>query len=151
MSKRPSKIKLAMMHAEIEALRSHDAETQVGAVLIHNVSGAIIAMGCNGFVRGAPDWKLPNKRPDKYKYMVHAEENLIANCAKHGISTMDCTLICTLSPCVRCMRLIYQCGIKRVIVKELYKDFHELLLMEDIEIEEKKEGEYYEITYKSGS
>lgn len=120
--------------ADVVKKRSHDAETQVGAVLVNNDSGAIIATGCNGFVRGADDSKLPNTRPDKYRYIMHAEQNLVANCARHGISMDNCTLVCTHSPCVQCMRLIFQCGITRVIVKELYRDFDELTKMEDIKI-----------------
>ncbi len=41
------------------AKRSHDAETQVGAVLIHKDTSAILATGFNGFVRGANDQTLP--------------------------------------------------------------------------------------------
>lgn len=131
---RPSKVETYMEVCDAVKKRSHDAETQVGAVLVNNDSGAIIATGCNGFARGADETKLPNTRPDKYKYIIHAEQNLVANCARHGISMNDCTLVCTLSPCVNCMRLIFQCGITKVIVRELYKDFDDLMKMEDIKI-----------------
>jgi dCMP deaminase len=145
-----SKNKRYMMRAEIAALGSHDAETQVGAILVKNSSGAVIADGCNGFVRGAPDDSLPNTRPDKYGYIVHAEANLLANCVKHGISGDDCMLICTMSPCVSCMRLLYQSGITKIIVKEKYRDYEQLKTMTDIKIVEKKTDEgYWELTYLS--
>ena len=75
--------------AEQAAKKSPDAETKVGAVLVNNKTGAVIAMGFNGFIRGACDILLPKTRPDKYVYMVHGEVNLIANCARHGISELE--------------------------------------------------------------
>lgn len=129
---RPTKITNYMDMAAIVAQRSHDAETKVGAVLVNNKSGAILATGFNGFVRGAPDTALPNTRPLKYEFILHAEENLIANCARHGISMEDCSLVCTLSPCKHCMRLMINCGITKVIVKDLYRDFQDILNMPDV-------------------
>ena len=52
---RPSKIANYMEIADVVSKRSHDVDTKVGAVLINNKSGAIIATGFNGFVRGAND------------------------------------------------------------------------------------------------
>lgn len=134
--------------AEIVAKRSHDAETKVGSVLVNNNNEAIIATGFNGFVRGTKDKNLPNTRPDKYKYIVHSECNLIANCARLGISMENCTLICTLTPCSSCTRLLYQCGITRVIAKEKYKDFDDLMLMDDIDIDISSIDGFYCLTYR---
>ncbi len=137
--------------AETIAKRSHDAETKVGAVLINNTSGAIIATGYNGFVRGADDSLLPNTRPDKYEYILHAEQNLIANSARHGISMDNCSLVCTLSPCKLCMRLLLNCGITKVIAKDLYKDFNDILQMQDIKVEATKEADgFWHLTYRVG-
>ena len=146
---RPSKSHNHMELAETIAKRSHDAETKVGAVLINNSSGAIIATGYNGFVRGADDSILPSTRPDKYEYILHAEQNLIANSARHGISMDNCSLVCTLSPCKLCMRLLLNCGITKVIAKDLYKDFNDILQMQDIKVEATKEEDgFWHITYK---
>ena len=145
---RPSKIQVAMEVAEAVAKRSHDAETQVGAVLVSNETGALKTTGCNGFVRDADDSILPNIRPHKYPVMVHAEENLIANCAKHGISTDNCMVVLTMSPCVRCMRLLYQAGIKTVIVKSKYRDYEDIKHMQDLEIKESQTPEgFFELEY----
>lgn len=145
---RPSKAHNHMDIASTIAERSHDAETKVGAILVNNKSGAIIATGYNGFVRGANDSALPNTRPDKYEYILHAEQNLIANAARHGISMADCSLVCTLSPCKLCMRMLLNCGITKVIAKDLYKDFNDILQMKDINVECKKEEDgFFHITY----
>lgn len=123
-----------MTMAEAAASRSHDDETKVGSVLVKASTGAVIATGCNGFVRGADDAALPSRRPDKYDYMVHSETNLIANCARHGISTDGCFVVCTLTPCKTCMRMLWQCGITRVIAKARYRDFDDIMKMSDIEL-----------------
>ena len=149
---RPSKIENYMEVAEVVAKRSHDEETKVGAVLVNNKSGAILATGFNGFVRGACDEKLPSTRPLKYEYIIHAEQNLIANCARHGISMEDCTLVCTLSPCKLCFRLLVNCGITKAITRDLYKDFQELLNMPDVAVGMfHREDGLYEITYSVGN
>jgi dCMP deaminase len=134
MVERPSKLKVCMNMAEAASALSHDTQTQVGALLVKNDSMAIVATGYNGFVRGAPDKDLPTTRPDKYEYIMHAEENIIAHCTRLGISSNNCTLICTLTPCARCMRLLWQCGITDIIAKDKYRDFDKLLGMRDIKI-----------------
>jgi dCMP deaminase len=135
--------------AEVVAKRSHDAETQVGSILVNNESGSIISTGYNGFVRGAKDTNLPNTRPEKYKFILHSEQNLICNAARHGISMDNCTLVTTMSPCVHCMRLLYNTGVNKVIAKDLYRDFDDILKMPDIKVEVSKEEDgFYHITYK---
>ena len=122
---------------------SPDAQTKVGALLIHGKTGAIIGSGFNGFIRGAPDYKIPNTRPDKYEYIVHAEANLVANCARHGISTDECFVFCTLSPCVNCMRLLYQSGVRTVFFKDVYRDFEKNVQMRDLHVKVAEVGKYY--------
>lgn len=147
---RQSKLESAMAVAETISKRSHDPDTQVGCVLIKNSTGAIIATGYNGFIRGAPDSKLPTERPEKYQYIVHAEMNMIANCARLGISMDDCTLVSTLSPCISCTRMLWQCGITDIITDALYKDYPELDNMDDITILKTttKEG-FYRLKYQA--
>lgn len=134
--------------ASTVAMRSHDAQTQVGALLVNNKSQAILATGFNGFIKGAKDAELPNTRPEKYEYILHAEENLLTNCGRHGISMDDCYLICTLSPCKHCMRLMINSGITKVVTKALYSDFQEILKMRDVQVDcRMNEDGFYEITY----
>lgn len=141
------KIEWYVGFAEQAAKRSPDAETKVGAALVNSFTGAVVAMGFNGFIRGANKQLLPKTRPDKYPYMVHAEVNLIANCARHGISMENCEMYCTLSPCVSCMRNIWNCGITRIYVKELYKDFEDIKKMKDLHVSINKIGPYYVLEY----
>lgn len=145
---RPSKLENYMDIAETVAKRSHDAETKVGALLINNKSSAIIATGYNGFIRGTIDSELPNTRPDKYNFILHAEMNLLTNCSRHGIAMEDCYLVCTLSPCQLCMRLMINSGVNFVVVKELYRDFEDILKMKDVLVHYNRTPEgFYEIRY----
>ncbi|GAF92732.1 unnamed protein product, partial [marine sediment metagenome] len=94
--------------------------------------------GYNGFARGADDENLPNRRPDKHEYMFHAERNILHSCNRKGTSTMGCILICTLSPCLNCLRACYQSGIKAIVFRDLYNKFDDDSFYEklrDIDIE----------------
>lgn len=136
--------------AEAVSARSHDAETKVGSLLIKKESGAIVATGFNGFVRNAPDNKLPTTRPDKYTFICHAEANLIYNAARHGIAMDNTFVVCTMTPCAACMRALWNCGVTEVIAKEKYKDLQSLLSMPDLSIDLSVTNEgYYHLIYKN--
>ncbi|KAB8031067.1 deoxycytidylate deaminase [Fluviispira multicolorata] len=104
--------------AEAVSKRSHDGETQVGVVVIDE-NKRILATGYNGFPPGCDDKKLPNLRPDKYPFMVHAEINAIAASRQ---DLRNSALYCTYSPCRDCAKAIITAGIKRVVFKNAYKN-----------------------------
>jgi len=142
--------KLNAYHKQALAVaeQSPDAQTKVGALLIHGKTGAVISSGYNGFVRGGPDKDLPKTRPDKYQYIIHAETNLLCNCARHGVSTDECFVYCTLSPCINCMRQLYQSGINMVYFKDMYRDFDKNSNMKDLKFfvrEPYGTNSYYEL------
>lgn len=145
---RPSKVQNYMDMADVVSKRSHDSETKVGSVLVRASNNTLVSTGFNGFIAGAPDKLLPNTRPDKYEYVLHSEMNLIANCAKNGISTDGCYVVCTMSQCSACVRLLVNSGITRVIAKELYKDFKNVLDMKDVSVNYRVQDDgFYEIFY----
>jgi dCMP deaminase len=83
----------------------------------------IIATGYNGPPEGAhhcEDNHCDLSKP--CTHAVHAEANLIAFCAKHGIATLGGTLFVTTSPCIKCAELIVQSGISQVIFDSEYRD-----------------------------
>lgn len=144
---RPSKNIYWMGIADAVSLRAHDEQTKVGAVLVKNDTGMVVATAHNGFVRGAPDDLLPKTRPEKYEYMMHAEDNLISHCAKSGISVDNCSLVITMSPCQKCLRLLWQSGITQVICKNLYRDH--CIDMKDLKIEQEQTEEgFFKLIYK---
>ena len=97
--------------------RSHDSETQCGCVLVKNKT--CIATGYNGFMRDIDDSSLPDKRPEKYPYMIHAEANAIYNCAREGKSTLGATAYITAAPCTACLQMLWQCGVKKILFSNL--------------------------------
>ncbi len=97
--------------------RSHDSQTQCGCVLVKNKTS--IATGYNGFMRDVDDTRLPNIRPQKYPYMIHAEANAIYNCAREGKSTLGATAYITAAPCTTCLQMLWQCGIEEILFSDL--------------------------------
>jgi len=97
---------------------SKDPSTVVGALVVdsdHNVR----ALGYNGFPRGILDSEERlNDRIQKYPLTVHAERNALASCAKLGIRTDGCYLVCTHYPCSVCAGVIIQAGITKVIIQK---------------------------------
>jgi deoxycytidylate deaminase len=131
---------------------SHDEETKVGAVTFVNRSPEItyyrpeiIFAASNRFICGAPDKALPKTRPDKYRYMIHAERNLIALCSKNGIGTKDLSMFVTLSPCEDCIRMAYQAGINIIYFRDEYRDFHKNNSALDFKMDLTKIGKYTKI------
>jgi len=53
---------------------------------------------------------------------LHAEENVIINCARLGISTKDSTLFTVYSPCIKCASKIIRAQIKRVVCLVPFKN-----------------------------
>lgn len=138
------KIQKYMEMAESIAKLSPDIDTKVGAVLLSSTN-RIVASSFNGFLRGAPDHKMPLTRPEKYTYLQHAERNLIYNCAYEGIRTKDTTIICTLSPCVDCLRASFASGVKTIIFKDLYRIFKNSDIyteLPDVKVEVSKIGTF---------
>ena len=120
--------------AEIAASASPDADTKVGSILVSQKTGSIVSTGFNGFARGVNDDAIPKTRPEKYQYVIHAESNLICNAARNGVTTDDCFIVQTHSPCVHCARLLYQCGITTVYYKEFYRGTEEVKRLGDLQL-----------------
>lgn len=101
--------------AEHFSFWSKDPSRQVGAVAI-SPSRQILSIGWNGFPRGIEDMKdrLDN-RELKYKYIVHAEQNVLYNACQNGVSLVGSTLYTFGLPvCSECAKGVIQCGIKEV-------------------------------------
>ncbi len=107
---RPSWDEYFLEMASTASLRSHDAETKHGCVIVKD--SMVIGTGYNGFPRGMDDDSLPNTRPDKYPWMSHSEVNAVANCV---IRPVDTTAYVTGKPCNACLLSLWQHGIIKVV------------------------------------
>lgn len=104
--------------AEVARLKSKDPSTQVGAVIISPPpSNAILSIGYNDFPRGVISLGERWERPEKYEWVVHAEQNAILNAARQGVALCGSWLYVeyNVPPCHHCMRSIIQAGITKVI------------------------------------
>jgi dCMP deaminase len=98
---------------------SKDPSTKVGAVAVRD--RRVLATGYNGFPRGIAD--LPGRlldRKQKLLRTVHAEANIIAQCARYGISLEGATVyIWPFLPCSSCCTSLIQAGIKRIVTPDI--------------------------------
>ena len=126
--------------AETMSKNSYAERLQVGAVLAKE--DRIMATGYNGTPSGYTnecEYIEPVSGEKKTKdAVIHAEQNLICFCAKHGIKTDGCTLYITHSPCITCAKLIASAGIKEVIYKDDYRNSEGLELLKELNIEVRK-------------
>lgn len=96
---------------------SKDPSTKLGAIAVGK-KREVLATGYNGFPRGIADSEdRYNDRTEKYKYVVHAEMNVIYNATYNGVSLDGATLyIYGLPICSECAKGIIQVGIRRVVI-----------------------------------
>jgi len=96
---------------------SKDPSTRVGAVAIGS-KGQVLAQGYNGFPRGIEDRLCRyNNRELKYRYVVHAEMNVIYNDTYNGVSLDGSTLyVSGLPVCSECAKGVIQVGISKVVI-----------------------------------
>lgn len=99
---------------------SKDPSKKIGAIAV-GAKGQVLAQGYNGLPRGIAD--LPerlNNREQKYKYVVHAEMNLIYNASYNGASLDGSTVYVTGLPiCSECAKGLIQVGVSQVIMENL--------------------------------
>ena len=116
-----------MKIAEVVSERSTCIKRKVGAVLIKD--SYIVSTGYNGAPSGfshcTPETcvrqNLKSGEKPELCRGVHAEINCIIQAAIHGTSILgNTTLYSTYFPCMSCLKLIINAGIKRLVYKEGY-------------------------------
>ena len=53
---------------------------------------------------------------------VHAEQNAVADCAKRGVSCINCTAYITHYPCINCCKILLASGINEIVYLKDYKN-----------------------------
>jgi dCMP deaminase len=89
-------------------------QSGVGAIIVNNTLGRIIAVGFNGFPTNITDCVILLKnKPRKREMIIHAEQNALLFA---GRDARDCHLFVVGKPiCNTCAILAIQSGIKRVV------------------------------------
>lgn len=131
-------IKQADLQTCIEILdaynkRSTCARVHVAALLVRD--GRVNMTGwngvpagfnhCSGFFRDCNvDVTTPEgrnlHRQFSERFELHGEMNVVAQCAKHGIETLNADLVQQVSPCLPCAKLIISSGIRSVYFRQYY-------------------------------
>jgi dCMP deaminase len=109
---------LALAH--LVATWSKDVSTKVGAVIVDD-NNRVVSLGYNGAPRGTNDSEaVMGDRDEKLRRTVHSEVNAILF-SRRDLS--GCSLYCTHPPCSKCMALIIQAGIRRVVCRPPTAEF----------------------------
>lgn len=128
------------------AERSTCNRAKVGAVIVRDKN--ILATGYNGAPAGLPHCsevgcliyqsKTPSGEMEENCYRtIHAEINAIAQAAKNGVSIRDAAIYVTHTPCIHCMKVLINTGIKHIFYEKEYKlhTVHELLGSAEVTLE----------------
>lgn len=98
----------------IVARMSDDPDTQTAAILVSTlgesqwiVSGNILPVGVDS---------LPERltRPEKYKWIMHAERAVLAMAARSSFRARESTMYINWFPCADCAQMIVQSGVAAV-------------------------------------
>ena len=126
--------------------RSTCNRAKVGAVFVRDKN--ILATGYNGAPAGLPhcldvgcliyESRTPSGEIEENCFRcIHAEINAIAQAAKNGASIRDADIYITHTPCIHCLKVLINTGIRRVFYEHEYKvhTLAELLRYTDVRLE----------------
>lgn len=119
--------------AKATSKRASCFKKQAGAVIVKNKQ--IVSTGFNGAPRGIKDCfekgycmrqkeNTPSGERLEFCMATHAEQNAIVQAARSGVSIEGSTLYSLVQPCVLCVKVIINSGIKEVVFEIPQKDFN---------------------------
>ncbi len=127
---RPSWDQYFMTITRQVAERSTCLRAKVGAVIVRNRN--IIATGYNGSPAGLPhctevgcliyESRTPDGDLEQNCYRtIHAEMNAITQAAKNGSAINDADIYVTHTPCIHCMKVLINTGLRTIFYDRPYK------------------------------
>ncbi len=130
MSERPSWHQYFLTITHQVAERSTCTRAKVGAVIVRDKN--ILATGYNGSPAGLPHCtelgcliytsRTPRGEIEENCFRtIHAEINAIAQAAKNGASIRDADIYITHTPCIHCLKVLINTGIRRIFYERDYK------------------------------
>lgn len=127
---RPSWDDYFLRITDLVASRSTCLRRKVGAVLVREKR--ILATGYNGAPQGLAHCleigclrekeAVPSGQRHELCRGIHAEQNVIIQAARHGVSTIGSTLYCTTHPCIICTKMLINAGVAAIYYTEGYPD-----------------------------
>ena len=146
MSDRPTWHQYFLTITRNVAERSTCTRAKVGAVIVRDKN--ILATGYNGAPAGMPHCldvgcliytsRTPSGEAEENCFRtIHAEINAIAQAAKNGATIRDADIYITHTPCIHCVKVLINTGIRRIFYEREYKraTIEELLRGANIELE----------------
>ena len=129
-SGRPSWDEYFLDVAKLVAKRATCLRRSVGAVLVKDKR--ILATGYNGAPAGLKHCvdagcirqklNIPSGERHELCRALHAEQNALIQASLYGISVKGSTLYSTCQPCVICVKMIINAGIKEIVISGGYPD-----------------------------
>jgi len=112
------------------AERSTCQRAKVGAVIVRDRN--ILATGYNGSPAGLPhcldagcliyESRTPDGEIEQNCYRtIHAEINAITQAAKNGAAIRDADIYVTHTPCIHCLKVLINTGIRNIYFEKEYK------------------------------
>ena len=142
--RRAAFMKVAHIMSELSSCSSRS----VGAVLVRD--GMIISAGYNGTPKNVMncneggctrcnDETVPSGEQLDKCLCLHAEANAVIQAAFNGISTKDSILYCTVKPCLGCVKILINAGVRKVFYDAEYNVEYPKHLIEHIIINKLEE------------
>jgi dCMP deaminase len=130
MKDRPSYDEYFMEMAYVVSKRSTCLRRKVGAILVKDKH--ILSTGYNGAPKGLShcsdlgclreNLDIPSGERHELCRGLHAEQNAIIQAAVFGVSIKNSILYCTNTPCVVCVKMLINAGVKEIIYSGDYPD-----------------------------
>jgi len=146
--KRPDWDAFYLAQAFVVSGRAFDPRTQHGCVIVSK-DNRLLSSGCNGPLKGSIDDEVPITSPEKYPFMIHAEENAILFYSGSKSDIEGATAYVTGRPCHRCLRMLLQKEVKRIVYANITSKCvdHEDLAHQEKLIELKKDKDVEIVLY----
>ncbi|MFC1496790.1 cytidine/deoxycytidylate deaminase family protein [Candidatus Margulisiibacteriota bacterium] len=130
MTKRPSWDRYFIQITSDISKRATCLKRTVGAIIVKD--NRILSTGYNGAPKGfehcsksgclRKKLKVPSGQRHELCRGLHAEQNAIIQAAVHGVNIKGGTLYCTYQPCIICVKMMINAGIKRLVYTGKYPD-----------------------------
>ncbi|MEI8349751.1 MAG: cytidine/deoxycytidylate deaminase family protein [Candidatus Omnitrophota bacterium] len=129
-NKRPTWDEYFIRAAFLVSERSTCLRRKVGAVLVKDKQ--ILATGYNGAPTGIAHCaeggcvrqtlNIPSGQRHEMCRGLHAEQNVLLQAARHGVSVKESIIYITHTPCSICAKMLINAGVKEVIISGEYPD-----------------------------
>ena len=129
-SKRPTWNEYFMKITSLVAERGTCIKRSVGAVIVKD--NRILSTGYNGAPKGfkhceevgciRQEMNVPSGQRHELCRGLHAEQNAIIQAAWHGVKIEGGTMYCTYQPCVICVKMMINAGIRKLVFSGNYPD-----------------------------